>query len=215
MAFLNEIRALYLETAATARRLLASDAVASRWDQPSALAEFSVRGLAGHLVRAVTSVVVYLEREVPAGAKPITPAEYYMPAVAEKDIHSELSKAVRTRGEEHAEGGRDALIGRLDEAITYLEKDLDAESPDRLVVVFQEMVLTLDDYLVTRVIELVVHIDDLGVSVGVKPPPIPARAFDLAIHGLVDVARHEHGDVAVIRALARRERDEVEALRVL
>lgn len=212
---MNEIRALYLETAAAARRLLTSEAVASRWDEPSALAEFSVRGLSGHLVRAVTSVVVYLEREEPAGQSPITPAEYYMPAVAEKDIHSELSRSVRSRGEEQAEGGRDALIGRMDEAFTYLEKDLEAESEERLVIVFQDMVLTLNDYLITRIIELVVHIDDLAFSLGVEAPPIPRRAFDLAIGGLVDVARHEHGDIAVIRALTRRERDEVEALRVL
>ena len=212
---MNEIRSVFLETATAARRLLTSDAVASRWDEQSALAEFSVRGLAGHLARAVTSVVVYLERDEPVGREPISAAEYYMPTVDELDVHSELSRAVRSRGEEDASGGRDALIGRLDEAITYLEKDLETESEERLVIVFQDMVLRLDDYLVTRIIELVVHFDDLAVSVDVDVPLVPRRAFDLAIGGLVGIARHKHGDVAVVRALARRERDRIHALRVL
>ncbi len=39
--------------------------------------------------------------------------------------------------------------------------------------------------------------------------------MDLAIEALVDVARVRHGDLAVLRALTRRERDSSEALRVL
>ena len=39
----------------------------------------------------------------------------------------------------------------------------------------------------------------------------PVTAIDV----LVGVARIRHGDMAVLRALARRERDQVQALRVL
>jgi hypothetical protein len=42
---------------------------------------------------------------------------------------------------------------------------------------------------------------------------MPARAFDLALRTLVDVARARHGDPAVLIAMARRERDDVDALR--
>ena len=75
--------------------------------------------------------------------------------------------------------------------------------------------MTLDDYLVTRLIELVVHTDDLAVSLDVAAPPIPAAATGLVITTLVEVARIRHGDTAVLRALTRRERDAVAALRVL
>jgi hypothetical protein len=69
-----------------------------------------------------------------------------------------------------------------------------------------DLVLAIDDYLATRVVELVVHADDLAVSLGVDPPPPPPAAARLAEHVLLDIARHRHGDTALLRALARRER---------
>jgi hypothetical protein len=39
--------------------------------------------------------------------------------------------------------------------------------------------------------------------------------MDLALNTLLAVARFRHGDVAALRAFSRRERDPVEALRVL
>jgi hypothetical protein len=64
-------------------------------------------------------------------------------------------------------------------------------------------------------VELVVHADDLAASVGVEPTPPQPAATAVAIDVLVGVARVRHGDMAVLRALARRERDTVRALRVL
>jgi hypothetical protein len=40
-------------------------------------------------------------------------------------------------------------------------------------------------------------------------------ALELAVEILMEVARIRHGGLAVVRALARRERDAVQALRVL
>jgi hypothetical protein len=75
--------------------------------------------------------------------------------------------------------------------------------------------MTLDEYLRTRVVELVVHADDLATSLGVElAPPRPATC-SVAIDVLVGVARIRHGDLAVLRALTRRERDQAQALRVL
>ncbi|HEV7888384.1 MAG TPA: hypothetical protein VGO92_12560, partial [Acidimicrobiales bacterium] len=92
---------------------------------------------------------------------------------------------------------------------------LDAEPPGRRVRVYQDLVLSLDQYLVTRLIELLVHIDDLCVSVGVDTPGLPADAADAAVATLVGVARLNHGDLAVLRALTRRERSDDRVLRVL
>ena len=72
----------------------------------------------------------------------------------------------------------------------------------------------LDEYLRTRLVELTVHIDDLAISVDVAPS-VPAEAYAAAMDVLVAVGRRRHGDLAVLRALTRRERDQVEALRVL
>jgi hypothetical protein len=60
----------------------------------------------------------------------------------------------------------------------------------------------------------VVHADDLAVSVGTDLPTLPPAALQIAISTLVDVARQRHGDLAVLRALSRRERDTLGALRV-
>ena len=66
--------------------------------------------------------------------------------------------------------------------------------------------MSLDEYLVTRLLELVVHLDDLAVSLGVDTPAVDAQAVDLVTQCFLGVARIRNGDVAVIRALARRER---------
>jgi hypothetical protein len=72
--------------------------------------------------------------------------------------------------------------------------------------------ILLDEYVRTRLVELALHIDDLCVSVHMATPDIPG--IEVAIRALVDVARLRHGDVAVLRALGRRERDTGDVLRV-
>ena len=193
---------------------MANEVIARKWDEPSALDKFSIRGLAGHLVRATTSVTAYLDRG-PATGDPLTPAEYYARAVAEPDIDSDLHRAIRHRGEKEAEHGHAALLQRLDDNIARLREDLEREPESRLMRVHLDMVLRLDDYLVTRIIELVVHIDDLAVSVDIPTPDLSEVAYDVAIDALVAVGRVKHGDLAVLRALSRRERDDENALRVL
>ena len=214
---MTDRRALFVETALAAQTLLFEPALAERFDQPSALAEFPVRGLAGHLLRALTSVEGYLDAPGPeTGATPVSPAGYYAAvAAAGGDVGSELNRAVRQRGLEQAAGTAGELALAWGDTAARLADRLEREPAGRLVRVFGDMVLTLDDYLVTRLVELVVHADDLAASLAVPPPPLPAAATGLVIATLVEVARIRHGDAAVLRALARRERDAVGALRVL
>ncbi len=212
---MNETRRAFLDTAEVARSILASPQVASVWDGPSALAEFSVRGLAGHLHRGASSVLAYLDRGDPGPSDVIGAAQYYAAAVATPDINSDLHVAVRERGEAEAEGGHEHLVARYDAVVSTLRDRLSQEPDSRLVRVFQDLVLTLDDYLVTRLIELTVHTDDLAVSVALPTPAMPPHALELSITTLVAVARLRHGDLDVLRGLTRRERDDLEALRVL
>ncbi|MBC7762607.1 MAG: hypothetical protein H7201_12605 [Candidatus Saccharibacteria bacterium] len=72
----------------------------------------------------------------------------------------------------------------------------------------------LDEYLRTRLVELAIHIEDLALSINVTAT-VPMAAVAAAVDVLVAVARERHGDIAVLRALSRRERDTVMALRVL
>jgi uncharacterized protein (TIGR03083 family) len=216
---MTDVRALFIDTALAAQTLLFEPALVEKFDGPSALAEFPVRGLAGHLLRAMTSVEGYLDRPEP-GAGPdlavVSPADYCAAlAEAGNDLDSEFHRAIRRRGLDEASGTPEELALAWSRTAARLGDRLQSESGDRLVQVFGDMVLTLDDYLVTRLVELVVHADDLAASLGVPPAPLPAAATGLVIATLVEVARIRHGDAAVLRALARRERDTVEALRVL
>ena len=66
--------------------------------------------------------------------------------------------------------------------------------------------LSLGDFLVTRMLELAVHQDDLAVSVGLATPDLPDPAFDPVLVLLARLAARRHGQAALLRALARAER---------
>jgi hypothetical protein len=212
----NRVRAAFLETADVSRALLGLPEVKSKWEDRSALEDWSFKGLAGHLVRATTSVEFYLDQDPAPAGDPLSGSKYYVTVIGDTtDIDSDLNRAIRERGEKMAADGYDALMERFESAIDRLRKRLEEEPPDRKIRVINDLVLFLDEYLVTRLIELTVHIDDVAMSGGVATPELPPEALKLAIGCLVDVARHRHGDLAILRGLTRRERAEIDVLRAL
>jgi len=84
----------------------------------------------------------------------------------------------------------------------------------RMTVRHQGRTLLLDEYLRTRCVGLAVHTEDLALSLD-SDVRAPAATLAVAVDVLLAAARRRHGDVAVMHALARRERDDVDALRVL
>ena len=207
-------RSLFLTCSRAARSLAGSPEVAARWDEPSALEQWKVSGLTGHLVRATTSVEAYLDAEQAPDGEAISPARYYE-LILDRDLDSELNVAVRDRGDQMAADGLASLLSQWDGTLRRLEERLDHEAGSRRIKVYDDLILRLDDYLVTRILEIIVHSDDVAASTGAALPDFPTAALDLVIGTLVDVGRLHHGDVAVVRALARRERDEPNALRIL
>ena len=204
----------FLDAAEQASALLGRSEVARRWDDPSVLPEFSVAGLAGHLLRGITTPEQYLDRPEPEGA-PISAARYFCALTPPHDPQAPASQAIRARGEEAAAGGPAVVAGEARAARRRLERRLAEVPATRRLLVAGDLVLELAEYLRTRVVELVVHTDDLVLSAQIDPPPYGTRTSEVAVDTLVDVARARHGDAAVLRALTRRERDLVEALRVL
>ncbi|HEU4481316.1 MAG TPA: maleylpyruvate isomerase N-terminal domain-containing protein [Actinomycetota bacterium] len=214
---MDQVRVLFLDASRLVLSLLRRDEVARAWDEPSVLREFSVRGLCGHLFRATGSVLAYLDRSEPE-TDPISAPKYYAAAIGEPgpiDLGSDLHRAIRARGDEAAAAGHGALVSSFTSTIADLAERLEREPARRKVEVFKGLVLLLDDYLVTRLVELTVHADDLAQTLGSDAPVFPAGVYDLVFDCLLGVARLRHGDPAVLRALTRRERDAVEALRVL
>jgi hypothetical protein len=66
--------------------------------------------------------------------------------------------------------------------------------------------LSLGDFLITRILELTVHLDDLAVSVGLPARELPDAVFDPVLTLLARLAVRRHGQAAVLRALTRTER---------
>jgi len=213
---MSDARPAFLDAATTAARLLERPELAGHWAQGSVLREFSVAGLAGHLFRGMSTVERYLDEPEPEPSEAgISAASYFDTVIRSADISDPANQAIRARGEEAAAGGPAALASDARATLDRLTSRLAGEGPGRRVRVAGGLVMTLDEYLRTRVVELAVHADDLAASVGVElVPPQPATTA-VAIDVLVGVARIRHGDMAVLRALARRERGPVEALRVL
>ena len=58
----------------------------------------------------------------------------------------------------------------------------------------------------TRLLEMTVHHDDLATSLGLAPIELDPAVVAPVVNLLTDLARREHGGVAVVRALTRRER---------
>lgn len=196
----------YLDTARVAATLLRTPELVPAWHRPSALAEFRISGLAGHLGGAAGFLVARsLDAEVPDEA-PVDAAEYF--ATAYEPSQSPDTPAhvrIRELSEEAAGTGPADLADRVDATLARLAETLPTLPPDRLVFATRR-VLRLDQWLVTRLIELAVHIDDLAVSLDLPTPAIPAEASDLVITTLVRIATAHHGPVTVLRALSRRER---------
>lgn len=197
----------FLDTARAAATLLRDPALVRAWDGPSALAEFPVSGLAGHLAFQVLALPQILASPIPP--EPAVPIlEHY--ARVEwigADLDHEFNVNIRKGGGQIAEVGPQGLAAQLDEAILELTEQL-AIVPERPVRLpfWGPWALILEDMLLTRMMELIVHGDDLAVSLDVPTPEFPARAVDAVVELLGKLAVRRHGATAVIRGLSRAER---------
>ncbi len=203
---MNSVRDEYLESADYALGLLGAPAVAASWAEPSALAEMTVGALAGHLARQIFTVRQQLDD--PAGPGEPIPllAHYARSAWVDAGLQDEPNVAMRRGSELESADGPDALAGRAAAAIAELRAKLPAEPADRTVFLpWGPWSLTLDDMLRTRMMEIVVHGDDLACSVALAEQP-PEAAADGAIDLLTRLAVRKHGPAALVRALSRAER---------
>lgn len=201
------VRTAYLEAAACTVTLLRSPAVATAWQRPSALQQLSVSGLAGHLARAVLQLPEVLAAGPPDEEPVGLLVHYTRSAWVEADLDAEVNATIRTKGEQAAADGAAALAARTAEVLDTLRTRLPAEPADRVVhLPWGPWSLTLDDFLVTRMVEIAVHVDDLAESVGQTAPALPATVTDPVLDVLARTAARRHGATAVMRVLARAER---------
>ncbi|MFH8738286.1 MULTISPECIES: maleylpyruvate isomerase N-terminal domain-containing protein [unclassified Streptomyces] len=197
----------YLAAASQAVSLLGNPEVDAAWERPSALAKMTVGGLAGHLAYQIFSVSSALEERESQQA-PIPLLEHYARAAwIDAPLDGDVNAGIRAKGEGIASEGVLSLTKRARTALAEQQTNLAGRAGDQAVFMPQTgWALRLDDYLVTRMLELAVHMDDLAVSVGVTTQDLPNAAFDPVLVLLARLAAGRHGQAALLRALTRAER---------
>jgi uncharacterized protein (TIGR03083 family) len=211
------VEAFFLAGEATAA-VVGSPEVAAAWSAPSALADYRVGELVGHTLVATARLELVLSEEEPVGATVVDLPTFYGtnrvddPSTTDGGFHP----LIRAVGAESAERGPEAVAAELRGTLDRLRPLVAGADPGRLVSVLnvRNGATTLEEYLRTRVVELVVHGDDLAVSVGLASGVAPAAA-DVVLGVCLELARARSGDLAVLRAFVRRERAEADVLRVL
>jgi hypothetical protein len=115
--------------------------------------------------------------------------------------------AVRTGSDEQAAAGVEAVLAGARAALDRLPGLLAApRDPDAVFIPWQGWALTVDDLVTTRLMETIVHSDDLAASVGLPTPEFPEPALTPVLGLLTGVAVRRHGQAAVVRALSRPQR---------
>lgn len=208
------MRSTFLDAADTCRALLDHPDLERRWDEPSPLRGLTLGALSAHLARAVTLVDTYLGR--PGQGEPVDPPGYYLglTGIRAPSDDDPLATGVRQRAESAAAAGLTQVRVQWDRARRRAETRL-AETPAGALIEVFESTMSVDDYLVTRLVELLVHADDLAVGLGVPTPVFSFPAYAAVLDCLWEVARRRSEPMALIRAMTRVERDVGQALRVL
>ncbi len=206
-------RDVYLDAASAVVELLSKPEIEANWDNESVLEGFKVSALAGHLARSISLVHEYLEATV-SGIMPVDAEVYIADMVEAVEVDPRLNEQIRERGAKESEGGPDKLVEQAANYISFLNEEFLRVASDRRVQVFKGRVMLLDEYLKTRLVEMVVYVEDLALSVGAGVG-LPTEAMSIATDVVANAGRIRHGDLAFLRAMTRRERDDVEATRVL
>lgn len=201
-----DIRGLVVEAVEVSAELMAGQSVAEKWNAPSALDGMTVGALAAHLVRAAGATLAYLDR-TPIDREPedalLTPVTYFHAAL-DSPIHDQIKDVSASE----AEIGHQATAEKCYQLAVDLKARLEAEPEDRLVGALGGRLLTLDDFCRTRLIEVLLHLDDLAVSTDQPRPETDPLGPAIVIDILMGIARNHHGDWSVLHALSRSERSE-------
>jgi hypothetical protein len=192
--------------AAVALALIQRGEVRDQWLMPSVLPKISVGALACHLGRQVVRGAELLPMATDVPPLECADAHYHRAAWVMSTSPDDPSNDRSTDDAEAALGAA-ALAGRSAEALETVRRLLAAGTArDVVPIPWQGWSLRRDDFLLTRMLEIVVHADDLALSVGVRTPEFPAEVFAPVRDLLVRLAVQRHGQSAVISALTRSER---------
>jgi hypothetical protein len=179
--------------------------VAEHWADESACAGMSVGALARHLVSQWYNAVLLLE--APPGDAPITALEHHARAAwVQGGPDDEANIGIREGSEDLAAEGPDAMRALVHDLSGRLPVVLAAPREGSVLIPWQGWSLTVDDFLLTRMMEIVVHSDDLAASLGLETPDFPDTVVEPVLGLLTALAVRRHGQAAVVRTLTRPQR---------
>ncbi|GAB16721.1 hypothetical protein GOEFS_012_00220 [Gordonia effusa NBRC 100432] len=152
-----------------------------RWDGP-ALGNWSVRTLVGHTGRSFDTVITYASDAEPDVVNTPTARDYYLTLTADdgplgsgSDSSGIDARAVAA-GSALGDDPTSAIVDKIADATRVLA----SQSAQRRVEVIFGLTMPLDEYLRTRVFELVVHSIDLSRAIGVAHALPPDAVSDMA-----------------------------------
>ncbi|MGW4645374.1 sterol carrier family protein [Kitasatospora sp. NPDC004289] len=156
--------------------------------RPTRLGEWNVRQLVAHLGFCLDWLPRHLDEPVPAGAA--------IPLVEWPGLTRTAAEAISAAVIEHAEGafaGSPAEVAKeFDAACDLLLATLDrpeaADPARRFVIRFGPILVT--DFLVTRLVETVVHADDLAAALELPAFPHDRQALAAVTRLLADALAH-------------------------
>lgn len=196
-----------LATARVVRELVAADRVAAHWGDESSCAGMTVGGLSHHLAAQATTSIALLGSEPHDGPTLPVGQHYRQAPWANSPLDAEVNVSIREGSDEAAQRGHAAVLAQLDDEIEQLAGVLGRVDDNTAILIpWQGWALTAHDLMVTRLMEMVVHGDDLAASVDLQTPEFPAEAVRLVVGLLAGVAVDRHGQAAVVRALSRPQR---------
>jgi len=209
----------YLGAVDWLRGVLGRAEVASAWSQESAIGDYSVGGVAAHAVHSVIWLEQLLKDIEPVGLRLVTIPEFFglnrAEAVAGADP---FSASLHAAAETFAQTGPSMVALACTTARDELVGLLSRSSPERAIPVVRVAgaQVPLTEYLRTRVVEVVVHGDDVVCSVpGMTVANPPPESMETCLSVCLEMARARAGDVQALRAFTRRERALKDVLVVL
>ena len=190
----DAIREAYLESAEFFAKLVDGVDI-DAWEEP-ALGQWTVRDLAGHTYRSISTVVGYSEK--PAPQVDVESATQWILNVRQNADPGRVAEMGRSAGLEIMDNPQMMVRGFLSmarERVTELDDDFILATP--------QGGMRFIDYLPLRTMELVIHGVDLAQALGVEATP-PAAGMQVALQVLTGVAVAEGRGPALASALTGR-----------
>ena len=202
-------RAAVVDAAELVHALVSQAEVDAAWERESSCAGMTVGGLTRHLVSQAVLAANLLTADPAAHADAplVTLLDNYAgaPWVGDDDEGAALDRALLERSNADAGEGPRRACALQAGAIERLPSALEAP-PATVYVRWLGSRMPTDDFLVTRLMEMVVHSDDLAHSVGLPVPTFGETVLGPVLGLLTALAVDRHGQDAVVRTLTRPQR---------